>query len=404
MSLALDLDQELNTKNRCNSAIAARTGIAFIGCGFVADLYIATLSQVEDSIDLRGVFDLDTKRSASFGKRYGLEVYSELDALLADPTVEIVVNLTNPKHHYELSKKALEAGKHVYSEKPLAIALDNAQELAELSKAKGLQLVCAPSNSLGESAQTLMAAVRNQVVGKPRLVYAEIDDGMIHRIGMERWKSSTGVQWPATDELETGCTLEHAGYVLSWLVSMFGSATRVVSFSNLCVDDRGPSTPQNYSTPDFSCACVTFENGVVARITNSIIAPHNHWFRVFCDDGVIEVEEVWDFNSPVYATPLHDSVIKRQLHKRFGWTGRKKLKPLRKRKITSAPQGYNLDFMIGIADMAQAIREGSTPRLGGEFALHITEVSLAIQHPEIYGTDYEVKSSAPRVAPMTWAE
>jgi len=379
------------------------TSIAYIGCGYVADLYNASLGNGAGEITVRGVYDKNTERCEAFAKHYGLNTYPDLQSVLDDPEVDIVVNLTNPKHHYAISMEALKAGKHVYSEKPLALKLEQAQELVRFSEVQGLHIVCAPSSVLGEAAQTLMRAVRNKTMGEPRLVYAEVDDGLIHRIGMEGWKSPTDVPWPCTDELETGCTLEHSGYVLSWLVAMFGPARRVVSYAKLCITDRGEHTPQNYTTPDFSCACVEFDSGIVARISNSIVAPHDHRFRVFCDDGHIELEEAWDFESPVYAVPVPDTRLKRQLEKRLGWTGRKLIKPARTRNISSAKQGYHLDFMIGVQDMAAAIKSGTSPRLGGEFSLHITEVSLAIQHPDLYGTDYRVQSSAPAVAPMDWA-
>ncbi|MEL7182005.1 MAG: Gfo/Idh/MocA family oxidoreductase [Pseudomonadota bacterium] len=378
-------------------------GIACIGCGYVAGLYAATFQDAADIVQVRGIYDADPSRRDSFAKHYGLQPYDSYEAVLADPEVQIVVNLTNPHAHHALSKQALLAGKHVYSEKPLALALDQARELVTLAKARGLHMVCAPSSALGEAAQTLMRAVRDEVMGTPRLVYAEIDDGMIHRIGMERWRSATGVPWPAKDELATGCTLEHAGYALSWLVIMFGSARRVVSFSKLCVPDRGPQTPESYVTPDFSCACIEFETGVVARLTNSIIAPHDHRLRIFCDDGALEMEEIWDFGCNVYTTPLYDTIFKRQMHKRLGWAGRKRLAPVRKSAIKSAKRGFNLDFMVGVRDLAEAIRDARAPRLGGAFSLHVTEVSLAIQYPEIYGTDYTVTSSAQSVAPMGWA-
>lgn len=379
------------------------TGIAYIGCGYVADLYHATMSNAEGQLVLHGVFDKEPTRSQAFSEVYGVKVYHSYDDVLKDPKVDIVVNLTNPKDHYGVSLQALRAGKHVYSEKPLALDLAEAEDLVMVAKEVGREIVCAPSSVLGEAAQTMIKAVKDRKMGEPRLVYAEIDDGQIHRIGMENWKSMAGIPWPCKDELETGCTLEHAGYVLSWLVAMFGPARRVVSFAELLIKDRGAFTPENYSTPDFSCACVEFDGGIVARITNSIVAPHDHRFRVFCDEGHLELAETWDFEAKVYAVPIPTTRLKRQLEKKLGWTGRHEIKPVRKRKIVSAKQGYHIDFMIGIVDMAQALAAGRSPRLAGEFSLHITELSLAIQYPDKFGSDYTVKSAPAKPPPMSWA-
>ena len=120
-------------------------GIAYVGCGYVADLYQKTLSNWTDTLDLRGIFDIDADRQQIFASFYKIPSFDSMDALLDDPSVEIVVNLTNPDQHYEVSKKCLERGKHVYSEKPLALDFDQAGELVELANKVGRHIVSAPS-------------------------------------------------------------------------------------------------------------------------------------------------------------------------------------------------------------------------------------------------------------------
>lgn len=363
------------------------TGIAIVGCGYVAELYLATLENWSN-IRLIGVFDIDSARLKRFARFYGVRKFDSLEALLADPGAEIVLNLTNPTAHYQVTRTALEFGKHVYSEKPLAMDLAEARELTQLSRRLGLMLSSAPCSVLGASGQTMARALRERQLGTPRLVYAELDDGMVHRIGFERWKVRSGTPWPATDEFRTGCTLEHAGYVLTWLCSFFGPVRRLVSVSACLIRDKGPLTPENYDTPDFSVAALEFDGGLIARVTNSIIAPHDHRFRVFCDDGELSVAEPWDYTSPVVATPVGDTVIRRQLEKKLGWRGSTRLKLEDARHIASASRGYPMDFSTGPAAMAEALRTGTEPHLNAEFSLHITELALAIQHPERFGTPY----------------
>ena len=79
---------------------------------------------------------------------------------------------------------------------------------------------------------------------------------------------------------------------------------RVVTTAHCLIRDKGPHTPENYATPDFSCACLDFDDGVVARLTNSIVATHDHRFRIFCEDGMLEVDETWDFKAPVRSIPV----------------------------------------------------------------------------------------------------
>jgi len=117
--------------------------IAIVGCGYVADLYAGTLALHPD-MELVGVTDRDSKRAQDFGGHHSVSVYQNLDDLLSDERVQIVLNLTNPENHYAVTRAALEAGKHVYSEKPLAMKLEEASELCEIAKQKHLHLSGAP--------------------------------------------------------------------------------------------------------------------------------------------------------------------------------------------------------------------------------------------------------------------
>lgn len=379
------------------------TAIAYVGCGFVADFYQTCLPNSAGRLKVCGGYDRNSDRLVQFTSHHGLRAYDSLEAVLTDPEVRIVVNLTNPDQHYTVSKACLEAGKHVYSEKPLAMDLGEARSLTMLAASKGLHIASAPSSILGEAAQTLWHTLRNGTVGTPRLVYAELDDGMVHRIGCENWKSVSGAPWPATDEFRTGCTMEHAGYALGWLCAMFGPVRRVVSFASLLIPDKGPFTPEAYTTPDFSAGCLEFESGVVARITNSIIAPHDHRLRIFGDKGELRLGEIWDFRSPITFLPILENRAERYFARKTGIRRTQKITPVRRTPLISAANGADMDFTRGIAEMAEALDADRTPRLSGDFALHVTEVSLALQYPDRFGADYRVTSRLAPMEPMPWA-
>src|SRR5258708_35834480 len=129
-------------------------GFAMVGCGYVAEFYAKTLPN-HPNLELAGVFDKGPERSRHSAKQYGVRCYSSLEEVLGDTTVQLVANLTNPRSHYGITKAALEAGKHVYSEKPLGMCLREAEELVELAEERGRLLSGAPCNVLSESAQTL---------------------------------------------------------------------------------------------------------------------------------------------------------------------------------------------------------------------------------------------------------
>ena len=156
--------------------------IAIVGCGFVADYYLKTLS-IHPQLKLVGVMDKISERATKFAQFHNVgRIYNSLNDILEDNTVDIVLNLTNPRSHYEVSKACLEAGKHVYSEKPFAMEIEQAKELVDIAENKGLYLSSAPCSLLSETAQTVWKALRENKVGKVRLVYAEMDDGLVQAI------------------------------------------------------------------------------------------------------------------------------------------------------------------------------------------------------------------------------
>jgi predicted dehydrogenase len=381
--------------------------IALIGCGYVADFYLNTLAN-HPNLELAGVFDRDRPRLERFAAHYKTSTFSSYDEILADPSVDIVVNLTNPRVHHEVSRQALEAGKHVYSEKPLATVWDDAVSLVELAESRGLLLASAPCNVLGETAQTLWKAVREGVIGPVRLVYAEMDDGMIHRRDHRSWQSESGSPWPSKDEFEVGCTLEHAGYVVSWLTAFFGSAESVTSFAACLLPDKGMGVVlEPADAPDFSVGCIKFASGVVARLTCSILAPHDHTLRIIGDDGLLTTDEVWDYGSPVYLRKrgkMSDRAEKFHVAGPPLHLGSKRYPLVRKPDFRYGGKGANrMDFCRGVAELAGALTEGRPCRLSARFSLHVNEIVLALQDPASMGLPRILSTTFDPVEPMPWA-
>lgn len=379
--------------------------VAFVGCGYVADFYAQTLGN-HPGLELAGVMDRNPERSARFAAHYGVPQFGSLEELLADGSIGLVANLTNPRSHYAVSRAALEAGKHVYSEKPLATDLGEARALVELAHARGLRIAAAPCNVLGESAQTAWKAIRNGAVGPVRLVYAELDDGLVHRMRYSGWISPSGAPWPFRDEFEVGCTLEHAGYYLTWLTAFFGPVRAVTAFASCQVPDKQVDPPLASATPDFTVACLEFADGVVGRLTCSIVAPHDHSLMVVGDEGVLTVGECWDYGAPVHVQPRTRLRTWAEKHAALRHLPgfRPKRHPLaRPFRLTHRYEGAHvMDFARGVAELAAAIEERRPCRLSPEYALHVTEVVLAIQHPPAGGRTVIGSTFAP-MAPMPWA-
>ena len=211
--------------------------IGVIGCGYVFDHYMATWARYPELI-LKGVADRDGARREVVAQAYKLKAYASNEELLADPEITIVVNLTSIESHVEVNRAALLAGKHVYSEKPLAPDIEQARELIALAEKLGLRLSGAPSNAMSDTTQTMWKAVRDGAVGDVRIVYAEFDDNVIYRMYPEIWRSRTGAPWPYLHEYEWGCTYEHVGYHLTWLCAIFGPVESVTAFSKQILPDK----------------------------------------------------------------------------------------------------------------------------------------------------------------------
>ena len=383
--------------------------VAIVGCGFVADYYLRTLPNYPE-LEIAGVMDLQPDQANRFSAFYGLPVYSTFEKLLADRSVEIVLNLTNPHSHFEVSKACLEAGKHVYSEKPLAMVFEEAEALVRLAEKQGLYITSAPCNVLGETAQTIWQALRLNDIGKVRLVYAELDDGLVHRMRYAHWRSESGTPWPYKDEFEVGCTMEHAGYYVTWLTAFFGPAKKVTSFASSLIPDKQTEVPLDIVSPDFSVACIEFLSGVVARLTCSVVAPHDHALHIIGDEGELSTEECWNYGAPVYIRRRNKLS---SLAERF-----RLLSPLRKfanrnrryplvRKSNYRHRyecdAHQMDFARGVGELAAAITEKRQCRLSANYALHVNEIVLTIQSPQLMGSPRTLTSSFEPMTPMPWA-
>lgn len=376
------------------------TTIAIVGCGFVADYYMATLAAYP-WIRVAGVYDIDTERLAVFTAFYKLPKYKNLDALLGDTQVSIVLNLTNPRAHYEVSRKCLEAGRHVYSEKPLAMNYDDAERLVSLAEEKGLVISSAPCSLLGNAAQTLWRGVRDKVVGDIRLVYAELDDGMVHRMPYKKWRSVSGAPWPFKDEFEVGCTLEHAGYYLGWLIAMFGPVESVMAYSDCLIRDKLTDVELNPpDSPDFSVGVLRFSSGVVARLSTTLVGPHDHSIRIIGEQGVLGLQDCWFNDARVYFRKLI-SIRRKTLLSPLKSTYKLPKAPRMKVKSTG---GNRMDYVAGVAELAVSIQQGRPCRLSPRFSLHVNEVALALQNAGNRPETYITRSRFEPIEPLDWAK
>lgn len=386
--------------------------LAIVGCGYVAEFYCKTLGNYPE-LKLMGAYDRDHKNLRSFCDLWSVRSYDSLEVLLAEPSVEMVLNLTNPSSHYEITKRCLDAGKHVYSEKPLAMDASRARELVELASQKCLYLAAAPCSVLGETAQTVWKALRENAIGRVRLVYANFDDGMIApKLSPWQWKNTAGVAWPAKDEFEVGCTYEHAGYILTWFAAFFGPALKVSAFASCLIPEKGIAVDR--MTPDFTVGCIEYADAMVARVTCSLVAPRDKSLTIIGEDGVLLVEDVRNDMCPVYvrripSSRLHGAIERRMNRFRaalrlpgsdkewYVWT---KLPMIGNPSGRFVSSGKQVDFGRGPVEMARAIKQKRKCRLSPELGWHITELIERLQYPERFVGRPKVESTFAAIEPV----
>lgn len=382
--------------------------IGIVGCGDTADQYLPSIRRYSN-LELVAVTDWDQARTSQFCSYYSVMPCPSLEALLSDPKIEMIVNLTHSGSHYEVNKSCLKAGKHVYSEKPLASTFAHARELVELAAAKGLYLSSAPCTLLGETAQTLWKALRSEAIGTVRLVYAEVDEGPLHLMDPHLWRSKSGAPYAYRSAFQSGATVEHAGYYLSWLAAFFGPAKTITAFSTCLWPNRQvvPGEPLELTTPDFGSACITFESGVVVRFTCSLIAPYNHALQIFGDKGSLSVDECWNYSAPVYLDRYSKLKFRAERYpiarkypviKHLLGHYPRTCPPIKKVSWRKRYTRYRMDYGRGVAELAHAITEERRSRLPPDFCLHVHELLFAMQDP--VNSVYNVTTSFTPLQPM----
>ena len=365
------------------------TGVAFVGTGFVADYYMTTLAN-HPELQLIGVWDQNPHRLAQFCAFYDVQAFESYDAVLGDPRVAIVVNLTNPQSHFEMSSRALDAGKHVYSEKPLAMQPEQIAALGAKAKERALSLCSAPANAHSAAFHHCARLLAEGRIGTPHAVYAEMEDGPVHWDNWREWRSVSGAHWPGLHEFELGCTLEHAGYALSWMLALFGPVRHVAANASLVFPDKGKGTETLTLGPDLTMGLLQFDNGIAARLTCGLASERKRSLTIMGDRGMLVVRDLWDHYSPINLTTPDRA--KNLLTRVAGRIERRRQQALplnvasgevvrsdadeRGLKLPLYPS--RIDFARGIAKQAAGIGGGSPAFFSADVAMHMSEVTLAL--------------------------
>jgi predicted dehydrogenase len=345
--------------------------LGLVGCGDVAERYARTLPG-RDGLALVAATDVDRVRAESFCGRFGGAAHDSLDELLSDPAVDCVVNLTPFDFHAEVTARALEAGKHVHSEKPLALDHATAQELVELAARTGLRLSCSPITFLGDAQQAAWRAIRRGRAGTIRLVYAEVNPGRI-----EVWHPRPEPFYAIGPLFDVGV------YPLTILAAFFGPVRRVGAWSRRLLPERTTLDGRRFrlGAPDLFVAVVELEGGVVARLTAGFYAgrqSRQRGMEFHGDAGSVHLASWQEFDATVSVADLEG-----------------------RRRALARPRGgfRGIDFGRALAELAAAIESGRPHAASGELAAHVVEALCAIDESARSGEAVEVRSSFPPPLP-----
>lgn len=341
---------------------------ALVGAGNIAGRYAQSI--LDAGLGLTGATDPAPGRAEALVAEHGGRVYPTLDDLLADEAVEVVVNLTAPQAHAEVTRAALDARKHVHTEKPVAFRHEEARELAALAELNGVRLSCAPATFLGEALQTAWKLVRDGALGDVRAVYAEANWGRI-----ERWHPSPQGLYLSGPMVDVGI------YPLTALTAMFGPVRRVHAFSAMLQPERvtKDGDPFTLATPDFTVALLEIEGGPLVRLTATFwVGPgKQRGLELHGTARSLYVPNWLEFDSRLETT-VDGETYEPVAHLR-------------------EPQ-QGVDWSRPLVDLAEAIRDGRPHRAGAEHAAHVVEVLNAIGDG-----GGEVHSSFTPPEPLEWA-
>ena len=328
--------------------------VGIVGAGFISAAY---LKAAKDFPELAIVSCADAQRANAErrGEEFGLKVQS-MDELLQDAAVDLVLNLTTPQSHVPVSSQGLEAGKHVYSEKPLALSKEEAEALSKIARRKNLRLGCAPDTFLGGGQQTARKLIDDGAIGRPLGGTA-----FVLTPGPEGWHPSPEFYYQAGG----GPVFDMGPYYITALINLLGPVTRVTSIARQSFAERvfgaGPRKGERFPVEILTHfnALLEFEQGAIVSFHASFdVQGHSHLpIEIYGTNGSLQIPDPNFFGGSV-----------RLLEKGGRWVDM----PL---THGFADGNYRI---LGVADMASAIRTKRPHRASDQIALHTVEVMEAI--------------------------
>ena len=361
--------------------------VGLIGCGHIAETYFRA-EKYFNNIKIIKCADINLKAARKCSKEYGVKFLS-VKEILKDQEVEIILNLTIPKAHYEISKKALLNGKHVYSEKPLAINLKDGKELLKISRRKKLYLGNAPDTFLGGGIQKSKELVEKNIIGKIKL-----GNAVFAFPGIQSYHPNPE---PWFAKLEGGPVIDMGPYYITALVNLLGPAKkvsgRIINGSKYRTIGIGPKKGRKFKVncPTTYLSTITFKNKTVIRLTLSfdVIAHQRNHIELYGEKGSMIVPDPNMFGGSVFTCKkLGDN------WKEFKTTkmhlGKINIRTQSSR-ANEAPTNANYRG-AGLSEMAYSIEKKRKHLCNGEISLHVLDIITSIMKASKSGVNQSINT------------
>lgn len=349
---------------------------AIVGCGDICDTYLSSLKNKFQIIDVIACSDRNEHKMKEKAEKYGI-VAMRYEEILKDEDIELIINLTTPVSHYQIIKEALEAGKHVYSEKMLAVDLKDGEELCKIAKEKNLRLAVAPDTFLGGSIQTAKYIVDNNLIGQPisAIVSVNRDFNINGQFLPHLYKKGGNIAF------DFGC------YFMTALACILGPARKITSFAKIYDAHRIGNIPttinfgKNIEVADYNIvtAIVEYENDVLCTVhlNSESIVSERPFLEIYGTDGILVMGNPDRFDGKNYIKKPKGDLIE------FPFT-----------------HGYTDNSRgVGVAEMAWSIVKNRPHRTSMEMAYHVFEqihgMHISAQTSEVYNLTSTFEIPAP---------
>jgi len=373
--------------------------LGLVGCGNVSDVYFQNCKKWP-VMDIVACADLMAERSKEKAQQYDIPKSCSVNEIMEDSEIDAVLNLTTPQSHAQIYLAALKAGKHAYSEKPLAINLEDGKKVVKLGKEQGLYVGCAPDTFLGGRLQTCRKLIDDGWIGEPIAATAFC---AFH--GHEVWHPNPDFLY----QEGAGPMLDMGVYYITALVSLLGPVEKVFGSTKKYFDKRTVTSQPNYGET-IKVDIDTHITGVMEfqnNATGTIIMSFDVWdpvlprIEIYGKDGTLYIHD----DDPYGGPNIFGGKVFIRRGKNSDWLGLPSQIPRREKMtpLTEIPLIFNYNENsrgVGLADMAYAILSKRANRANGDMAYHVLETMFGFMQSSKAGKTYQLESTCERPAPL----